>query len=374
MTPPEHAQGGVLSSRQIAAMAETGTIRVCAPLAKGQIQPASLDLRLGATAYRVRASFLPGKDRSVKDILSALAYDEMSLQGDGAILERGCVYVVPLLESLALSGSVSGAANPKSSTGRLDIFTRLITDRGDRFDEVEPGYQGPLYAEVSPRSFSIRARMGSRLNQLRFRMRPSGPGQGAVALSDSALAELHARVPLVDGPLNLRDGMVLRVALGAEAFGGVVGYRAQKHTDVIDVDRVGAYRVDDYWDRLPARDGRLILDPGDFYILASRERLAIPPDLAAEMAPMDAAIGEFRVHYAGFFDPGFGAGPDGRPAARAVLEVRSREVPFVLEDGQFIGRLVYERMAETPEALYGEGGVSNYQGQGLKLAKHFGAK
>ncbi|MEK4033697.1 2'-deoxycytidine 5'-triphosphate deaminase [Methylocystis sp. IM3] len=376
MTPLEHSQAGVLSSRQIAAMAEAGEIRVAAPLAKGQIQPASLDLRLGPTAYRVRASFLPGKDRGVKDILSALAYDEMSLEGGGAILERGCVYVVPLMERLTLPENVSGAANPKSSTGRLDIFTRLITDRGERFDEVAPGYQGPLYAEVSPRSFSIRARMGSRLNQLRFRARGGqghGQGQGALALSDAALAELHARLPLVDGPLNLRDGMVLRVALGVEAFGGVVGYRAQKHTDVIDVDRVGAYRIDDYWDRLPARDGRLILDPGDFYILASRERLAIPAELAAEMAPMDAAIGEFRVHYAGFFDPGFGAGPDGRPAARAVLEVRSREVPFVLEDGQFIGRLVYERMAEIPESLYGEGGVSNYQGQGLKLAKHFGA-
>jgi dCTP deaminase len=364
---------GVLSSRQIQAMVETGAIHASTPLAQGQIQPASLDLRLGPKAYRVRASFLPGKDRGVRDILAALAYDEMSLSGEGAILERGCVYVVPLLESLALGSGVAGAANPKSSTGRLDIFTRLITDRGERFDEVEPGYKGPLYAEVSPRSFSVRARQGSRLNQLRFRARREAAGQSGLALSDAALAELNQKTPLVDGPLNLRDGVVLRVALGADAFGGIVGYRAQKHTDVIDVDRVGAYRIDDYWDRLPARDGRLILDPGDFYILASRERLAIPPGLAAEMAPMDAAIGEFRVHYAGFFDPGFGTGPDGRPGARAVLEVRSREVPFILEDGQFIGRLVYERMAETPESLYGDEGASSYQGQGLKLSKHFKA-
>ncbi len=361
---------GVLSSRQIQAMADAGQIRLAAPLAHGQIQPASLDLRLGPKAYRVRASFLPGKNRGVAELLSALKYDEMSLEGEGAILERGCFYVVPLMESLSLDADVSGAANPKSSTGRLDIFTRLIADRGDRFDEVEPGYKGPLFAEVSPRSFSVRARMGSRLNQLRFRSQAPGKIQSG-ALGDSALADLHKKTPLVDGPLNLRDGVVLRVALGAEAFGGVVGYRAQKHTDVIDVDRIGAYHIDDYWERLPARDGRLILDPGDFYILASHERLAIPPDLAAEMAPMDAAIGEFRVHYAGFFDPGFGVGPDGRPGARAVLEVRSREVPFILEDGQFIGRLVYERMAETPEALYGQSGVSNYQGQGLKLSKHF---
>jgi dCTP deaminase len=371
MAPLDRSQGGVLSSRQIGAMVEGGAIRVSAPLAHGQIQPASLDLRLGPKAYRVRASFLPGRDRAVADILSALAYDEMSLEDEGAILERGCVYVVPLMESLELPADVSGAANPKSSTGRLDIFTRLITDRGERFDEVEPGYCGPLYAEVSPRSFSVRARAGSRLNQLRFRARPAGVGPGAFVLPDLALSGLHERNPLVDGALNLRDGVVLRVALGADAFGGIVGYRAQKHTDVIDVDRIGAYRVEDYWDTLPARDGRLILDPGDFYILASRERLAIPSDLAAEMAPMDAAIGEFRVHYAGFFDPGFGAGADGRPGARAVLEVRSREVPFVLEDGQFIGRLVYEQMAEAPQTLYGQGGVSNYQGQGLKLSKHF---
>jgi dCTP deaminase len=339
-------------------------------LAHGQIQPASLDLRLGAKAYRVRASFLPGKHRSVDELLSALKYDEMSLDGEGAILERGCFYVVPLMESLALDDSVVGAANPKSSTGRLDIFTRLITDRGDRFDEVAAGYCGPLYAEVSPRSFSVRARMGSRLNQLRFRGQAPGETLSGV-LGDGALAALHKESALVGGPLNLREGGVLCAALDADAFGGVIGYRAQKHTDVIDVDRIGAYRIDDYWDRLPSRDGRLILDPGDFYILASRERLAIPPDLAAEMAPMDAAIGEFRVHYAGFFDPGFGAGPDGQPGARAVLEVRSREVPFILEDGQFIGRLVYERMAETPKALYGQSGVSNYQGQGLKLSKHF---
>lgn len=360
--------GGVLSSRQIRAMADAGAIRLAQPLSEGQVQPASLDLRLGETAYRVRASFLPGKTRSVEEMLSALTYDEISLV-DGAVLERGCFYVVPLLESLALPPDVAGAANPKSSTGRLDIFTRLIADRGDRFDEVGAGYVGPLYAEVSPRSFSVRARTGSRLNQLRFRKQ----APGAHALDDAALAALHARNPLVDGPLNLRDGVVLRVALDSQAFGGVVGYRAQKHTDVVDVDRIGAYAIDDFWDRLPARDGRLILDPGDFYILASRERLAIPSDLAAEMAPMDAAIGEFRVHYAGFFDPGFGAGPDGRPGARAVLEVRSREVPFILEDGQFIGRLVYEQMAEKPEALYGESGVSNYQGQGLKLSKHFRA-
>ncbi len=364
---------GVLSGRGIARLFGAGVISSASPRNPTQIQPASLDLRLGEKAYRVRASFLPGRNRRVETMLAALASDEISLTGEGAVLERGCVFVVPLIERLALPADLSGAANPKSSTGRLDIFTRLITDQGERFDLVEPGYRGPLYAEVCPRSFSVRVRAGSRLNQLRFRQHPlRDPQQSGFALSDAALDALHAKTALVDGPLNLRDGVVVSVDLSEPLNSGVVGYRAQKHTDVIDVDRIGAYRVDDFWDRLPVRpDRRLILDPGDFYILASREHLSIPSNLAAEMAPMDAAIGEFRVHYAGFFDPGFGAGADGKPSSRAVLEVRSREVPFILEDGQAIGRLVYEPMAETPGELYGEAGISNYQGQGLKLSKHF---
>jgi len=370
----EPIRAGVLSGGQIAELIRDRAILAKAPLAEGQIQPASLDLRLGPKAYRVRASFLPGNRRRVADMLSQLKSDEIELSGDGAVLERGCFYVIPLLEGLALPEDVSGAANPKSSIGRLDIFTRLIADGADRFDLVVSGYRGPLYAEVSPRSFSVRARAGTKLNQLRFRRHdPEAPVKTSFALSDEALAGLHEQAALVDGPLNLRDGVVLRVDLSEPLAAGVVGYRAQKHTDVIDLERVGFYRIEDFWDRLPVRaDKRLILDPGDFYILASRERLQIPADLAAEMAPMDAAIGEFRVHYAGFFDPGFGRTRQG-PGARAVLEVRSREVPFILEDGQFIGRLVYEPMLQTPEALYGDTGLSNYQGQGLKLSKHFEA-
>ncbi len=370
----EPTRAGVLSGGQISELVRDGAILTETPLANGQIQPASLDLRLGPKAYRVRASFLPGKSRSVAEMLSQLKSDEIELGGDGAVLERGCFYVVPLLESVALPEDVSGAANPKSSTGRLDIFTRLIADDAERFDLVESGYQGPLFAEVSPRSFSVRARAGTKLNQLRFRRHDrEAPLKTSFALSDEAIAAVHAQAALVDGPLNLRDGVVLRVDLSEPLASGVMGYRAQKHTDVVDLDRAGVYRIEDFWDRLPVRpDKRLILDPGDFYILASRERLQIPANLAAEMAPMDAAIGEFRVHYAGFFDPGFGRTPEG-PGARAVLEVRSREVPFILEDGQFIGRLVYEPMLQIPEALYGDAGLSNYQGQGLKLSKHFEA-
>ncbi len=334
---------------------------------------------MGARAYRVRASFLPGQDHGVEEQLRALQTDDeaINLEGNGAVLERRCVYVIPLIEHVNLPDSISAIANPKSSTGRLDIFTRLITDKCDMFDRVTRGYEGRLYAEVSPRSFSVRVRKGSKLNQIRFRRLNSQQlWRTGFAIEEKELRERHKRLPLVDPDLELRrNGLVLRVGLSAEQAGGVIGYRAQKHADILDVDRAGAYQVADYWDPVRARpDKRLILDPDEFYILASRERLQIPADLAAEMVPVDAAMGAFRVHYAGFFDPGFGASRDNRPGARAVLEVRSYEVPFFLEDGQRIGRLVYEKMAEPPHLLYGASGVSNYQGQGLKLSKHFKAE
>jgi dCTP deaminase len=364
---------GLLPREKIELMVRRKMIFGREEIEDAQFQPASLDLRLGSHAYRVRASFLPGKERTVKDQLRALKSDEISLEGNGAVLERGCVYVIPLLEHLELPENISGVANPKSSTGRLDIFTHLTTDNSEVFDRVERGYEGPLYAEVSPCSFSVRVRKGAKLNQIRFRrLNEHQLEQTDFGIDEKQLREHHEKMPLVDGDLNLRNGLVLRVGLSAESSGAVIGYRAQKHADILDVNRVGEYSVDDFWEPIRARsDKRLILDPGEFYILASRERLHIPPGLAAEMVPIDPAMGEFRVHYAGFFDPGFGATPNHRPGARAVLEVRSHEVPFILEDGQMIGRLVYERMAEPPQVLYGEGEASNYQGQGLKLSKHF---
>ncbi len=372
------AQFGLLAREKIELMVRRGII-VAPDIGASQLQPASLDLRLGARAYRVRASFLPGKNCPVRDRLEALrgGADEISLEGGGAILERGCVYLVPLIESLRLPESICAVANPKSSTGRLDIFTRLITDGSDVFDRVASGYSGPLWAEVSPRSFTVRVRKGTKLNQLRFRrLNPGQPGRAEFGISEKELQERHRRMPLVDGSFEWRrDGLVLHAGLSAAEPSRIIGYRAQKHTDILDVDKAGTYRACEYWEALYARrDKRLILDPDEFYILASRERLQIPPDLAAEMVPIDPAMGEFRVHYAGFFDPGFGAGPDGRPCARAVLEVRSYEVPFSLEDGQIIGRLVFEKLAEPPRLLYGAGGSSSYQGQGLKLSKHFCAE
>jgi dCTP deaminase len=367
---------GLLPQQRLRIMLGRGMIQAMADITETQLQPASLDLRLGAKAYRIRASFLPGKDNTVHEKIEELKSHEFSLEDEGAILEKGYVYVVPLLEYLALPDSIVGIANPKSSTGRLDIFTRLITDKSEVFDRVEGNYEGPLYAEISPRSFSVRVRKGSRLNQIRFRRLNSQQfHKSDFALKDKELRELHKQRPLVDDDLNVRGGLILRVALNQETLGNnCVGYRAQKHTDVLDVDKINYYDVRDFWEPLPPRtDRKLILDPGEFYILASSERIHIPPDLAAEMVAIDPSMGEFRVHYAGFFDPGFGFSTTGRPGSRAVLEVRSHEVPFFLEDGQVIGRLVYEKMAEEPDTLYGQTASSNYQGQNLKLSKHFRA-
>jgi len=363
------AKVGILPRQRIKALVRRKMVQASIEIEDSQIQPASLDLRLGAKAYRVPASFLPGKTKSVEQQLSELEYDEIDLEG-GAVLEKGTVYVVELLENLNLPDSVSALANPKSSTGRLDVFTRLIANKSDVFDSVPGGYEGKIYTEISPCSFSIRVRKGSKLNQLRFRRRnPAQAETARFSLTDRELLEKHQASRLVDGEIQLRNGLILSVDLGGE---DLVGYRAQKYTGVIDVDQIRAYDPRDFWERVHARDhSKLILDPNQFYILASRERIHIPPDLAAEMVPIDPMMGEFRVHYAGFFDPGFGFTKHGHPGSRAVLEVRSHEVPFILEDGQAIGRLVYEPIAEIPEVLYGQIETSNYQGQGLKLSKHF---
>jgi dCTP deaminase len=282
------------------------------------------------------------------------------------VLETGCVYIVPLMESLSLPKEVSASANPKSSTGRLDIFTRVMTDHGPEFDKIAPGYCGPLYLEVSPRTFPIVVRPGSRLSQIRFR-------SGNALLTEDDLSRLHDQETLVASEKpNISGG---GIALSIDLSGGpdrLIGYRAKHHTGLVDVDRKAAYDVPEFWEPLYNHGSAdLVLDPDEFYILVSREAVHVPPSHAAEMTPFDPLVGEFRVHYAGFFDPGFGHSAAGGRGSRAVLEVRSHEVPFILEDGQIVGRLVYEHMAEKPEALYGVGLGSNYQAQGLKLSKHF---
>ncbi|WP_299199801.1 2'-deoxycytidine 5'-triphosphate deaminase [uncultured Tateyamaria sp.] len=355
---------GVLPDTELKAMMDRGEIAADPAAIDAQVQPASLDLRLGTVAYRVRASFLAGHGARVSDRLAEFQMHEVNLSG-GAVLEKGCVYVVPLMEALDLPDEVQAVANAKSSTGRLDLLTRTITDGGTEFDRIPPGYTGPLYAEICPRSFSVLVRPGMRLNQIRFRA-------GQAVLSDGELSKLHDDMPLVNGPAVIDEGLGFSVDLRLPDT-TLVGYRAKPHTGVIDLDNIGHYDPAEFWEEVHARDGHIILDPGAFYILVSREAVHIPPDYAAEMAPYLAMVGEFRVHYAGFFDPGFGHDAAGGTGSRGVLEVRCHEAPFVLEHGQIVGRLIYERMAAQPAQLYGAGIASNYQGQGLKLSKHFAA-
>ena len=355
---------GIFTARLIERLAAAGAI-ASAPFDADQVQPASLDLRLGPVAHRVRASFLPGPEHTVAARIAALELHRLDLT-DSAVLERGAVYIVPLEESLTLPPQVSASANPKSSTGRLDIFTRIIGDRARGFDTLPPGYAGPLYVEISPRTFPVRVRQGSRLSQMRFRV-------GDTRLSAAEHIALDARETLVRDPnMEVGDGVALSIDLKGADRQGLIGFRSKRHTAVIDVDVKDALDVHDFWEPLVNRGSdEFILDPDEFYILVSRESVHVPPDFAAEMVPFDPLVGEFRVHYAGFFDPGFGHSAAGGTGSRAVLEVRSREVPFLLGHGQTIGRLIYERLAEPPDRLYGAGLGSNYQAQSLKLSKHF---
>lgn len=352
---------GVLPFQAIEAMIERGEISATLPIPEAQIQPASLDLRLSNRAWRVRASFLPGT-AGIQQRLKDFSTHEIDLS-EGAVLEKGCVYLVPLMESLTLPMHINAVANAKSSTGRLDLFTRLITENATEFDRIDAGYTGQLYAEVSPRSFSVLARPGMRLNQIRFRA-------GQVVLSDDELRTLDESQGLVDQDAHISDGLGFSVDLTPRDY-GIVGYRAKPHTGLIDLDKIAHYPAHEFWEPVTAPEGRIILDPGAFYILVSNEAVHIPPDCAAEMAPYLAMVGEFRVHYAGFFDPGFGNENAGGKGSRGVLEVRCHEAPFALEHGQIVGRLVYERMQAVPRVLYGTDLGSNYQGQGLKLSKHF---
>ena len=361
---------GVLPAQAIEKMVLGGQIRSRAPVLPDQIQPSSIDLRLGSEAFRVRASFLANGAATITSKLEQYRLHTIDLTRP-AVLEKGCVYIVPLQEELALPAPISGKANPKSSTGRLDIFTRLITDEGRQFEMVPAGYHGRLYAEVVPRTFSVVVRQGERLSQLRL-------FQGGYEPSDALLRQLENEESLVylpdetRGEANIQNGLRLSVDLAGDDGSDVIGYRAKKHAPLIDLARVQYYDLEEFWDPIRRNDSHtLILDPEDFYILASRERVRIPAQYAAEMVPFDATIGEFRIHYAGFFDPGFGYGSGDINGTRAVLEVRSHEVPFIMEHGQVVASLVFERLLERPRLLYGEGIGSSYQKQGLKLSKHF---
>jgi dCTP deaminase len=367
-----HARAtGILPSQEISALIAHGNISAAPAINPDHIQPASLDLRLGDMAHRVRASFLPGPNSTVEAKIKELRMTRIDLTG-APVFEKDCVYIIPLVEELNLPENISGKANPKSTTGRLDIFTRLITDYGTEFDRVPPGYKGKLYAEVVSRTFTVAVRAGMRLSQLRF-------VQGNPVAGDRTIRGLDQEEPLVymdeeDNPSKARTHRGLRITVnleGSEA-GEIIAYKAKRYAPAIELDRINYYATEEFWEvRHQSASKSLILEPDDFYILASRERVRVPPEYAAEMVPFDPSDGEFRIHYAGFFDPGFGYGSSDIKGTRAVLEVRAHEVPFLIEHGQLVGRLNYMPLLSRPEKIYGTNIGSSYQHQALTLSKQF---
>jgi len=372
---PSQRTSGVLPSQTIRELIASGRIaqrkEFRGEISEEQIQPASIDLRLGHKAYRVRASFLPGKSSTVEKKIQDLKMSEVDLARP-AVFEKNCVYIVPLAEELCLPDGVSAKCNPKSTTGRLDIFTRLITDYGEDFEWVRSGYRGRLYAEVVPRTFSVVLSAGMKLSQMRFLL--GDPSSDDRSLR--ALDRQHGLVYLAEDnrvEAEIEEGLWIRVSTQPDSPGEVVAYKARSNAPVIDLSKVNHYEPDDFWELIyPPRTGSLILDPGAFYIIASKERVRVPPEYAAEMVALETSVGEFRIHYAGFFDPGFGFGlNDDIKGTRAVLEVRAHEVPFQIEDGQAVGRLYYMHLLSVPDKVYGAKIGSSYQGQALALSKQF---
>jgi dCTP deaminase len=369
--PAEGRKDGILPYQTIKELIDTGRVVGSPAIPDENIQPASLDLRLGDIAHRVRASFLPGPNSTVEDKIKELRMARIDLTG-AAVFERDCVYIVPLIEEVYLPDQISGKANPKSTTGRLDIFTRLITDHGVEFDRVPSGYKGRLYAEIVSRTFTVAIRAGMRLSQLRFvRGNPDDS-------HDREIKKLDQKQTLVymdeDSPVKARLDRGLRVTVNLEAGenGEVIAYKARRNAPVIELNKINYYAPEEFWEaRQETRSKSLILEPNDFYILASRERVRVPAEFAAEMVPFDPSDGEFRIHYAGFFDPGFGYGSSDIKGTRAVLEVRAHEVPFLMEHGQMVGRLNYMPLLGKPDKIYGLGIGSSYQQQALTLSKQF---
>jgi len=372
--PNEDAQTrttGILPSQEISNLIARGSISAAPAINPDHIQPASLDLRLGDMAHRVRASFLPGPNSTVEAKIKELRMTRVDLTA-APVFEKDCVYIIPLVEELNLPENISGKANPKSTTGRLDIFTRLITDYGTEFDRVPPGYKGKLYAEVVSRTFTVAIRAGMRLSQVRF-------VQGNPVSGDRTIRELNQEEPLVymdeedsPGKARLHRGLRITINLEAAEAGEIIAYKARRYAPAIELDRIDYYPTEEFWEvRHQNASKNLILEPGDFYILASRERVRVPPDFAAEMVPFDPSDGEFRIHYAGFFDPGFGYGSSDIKGTRAVLEVRAHEVPFLMEHGQLVGRLNYMPLLRRPDKIYGTNIGSSYQHQALTLSKQF---
>jgi dCTP deaminase len=370
-----HPRGGVLPAQHLRHAIADGWVRSEYVIPREAVQPASIDLRLGETAWALRCSFLPDAKSTVADKVADLAFQTIDLRREGATLERDRPYLIELVEQLRLPGEVRAKTNPKSSTGRLDVFTRVITDRNPGFDEIPAGYRGKLYLEVVPRSFAIRVREGLALNQLRL-------VAGDAHVGDEELRNtIQQEFPLLyldshalqEFELSISDGLFLSVDLLEGPSDRIVGFRAKRNSMPLDLSKIRAYEWREYWDPVhPEPGSRIVLEPEVFYLLLSAEGVCIPPEYAAEMMAYDPTAGELRTHYAGFFDPGFGYDETGqKPGSRAALEVRARDVPFMVEHRQPICKLAFEKMAAVPDVLYGDDLASNYQGQVTMLSKHF---
>lgn len=375
----DSGEPGVLPSQMIAGAIKEGLITAAdgTDIPEENIQPASLDLRLGTTAYRLRCSFLPDNE-PVEEALRRYKRERINLRPAGIVLEPRIPYLIPLVEKLQLLDSVRAKANPKSSTGRLDIFTRVISDNSFMFDEIASGYHGHLYLEVVSRTFPVRIKPGLTLNQLRLMV-------GRTTLNDDQIRRLHQRDPLLfrhglalrDDEIAISNGLFMGLDLGPDSGNELVGYSAKGDSTVIDLSKVDSYPVRPFWDEVISEGSehgaRIILSPEKFYLLLSQDGLRVPPGYAAEMTAYDPTSGELRTHYAGFFDPGFGYHPRNPdyPGSRAALEVRAHDVQFAVEHGQNICKLSFDKMIERPDRLYGSQLDSNYQGQEIALSKHF---
>ena len=370
-------KSGYLTNQSIELACHEGMIHSRVSLLASQFQPVSLDLRLGSHAYRIQSSFLPEND-TVDTKLNEVKLYKIDLR-DGGILEKGAIYLIPLLEELAFPEKFQGRTNPKSSTGRLDMFTRVIVDHGHRFDEIPNGYRGKMYLEVIPRSFPVRVREGLRLNQLRV-------FQGDPHLSDVQLKNHYKKTPILFGDggrpvgvekVKVDNGLFISLDLAGARKDRIVAYKAKTNSSVIDMSLNRHYHPMDFWEPITLtqiRNKRLILEPESFYIMMSKEKICIWPHLLAEMVAYEPNSGELRTHYAGFFDPGFGwhGGKTLKnQGTSAVMEVRPHDVPFMVEDGQTFCRLKFESVIEKPTKVYGKKIKSNYHSQELALSKYF---
>ena len=337
----------------------------CNKYTSSQIQPSSLDLTLSEECYEIEASFL-SPNHNIRDKLNNIINKKIDLN-EVYIFKKNITYIVRLNEKLNLKNDIFGKCNPKSSTGRLDIFCRAILNFSDEYEKIPLNYNGEIFLEITPRSFNIALIKGDSLNQMRLIY------QNHDYVDDESLHNFHNIDPIIFdefGNTNVADiSSGLKISVDLKKINKTSAYIAKDNAPVLHYDKINSHKVADFWDTIKTKDDYLIIKPGKFYILKSKQKIRIPKTMAGEMKPYDTGIGDFRVHYAGFFDPGFGD-PFG---SYAVLEVKTNEVPFILNDGQVIAKIQYEKLNKETKVVYGSNIKSNYQNQELALSKHFEA-